>query len=252
VKFLTLASQSPADEVLRETAGRRKARRSRASPQGQTCSRHVPVCGELLIFDTNQQFATDRISEHKIQAHAKAILKVVFLDDGERLVSVSADKTVRICSAVTGECVRVFEGHSGEVNSVAIASDNHRMISASEDGTLRIWDVDTGSCQGVLRGHSDIVWRVAVSPDCRIVASGAKDNTVRLWDLRSNECLHELPHPNCVAAVAFSPEGSDLVVVYTCSYHRTKKGGQCTETRGIKNLHARAQRLRIVARNGGQ
>jgi WD40 repeat protein len=154
----------------------------------------------------------DGRSEQKIQAHAKAILKVVFLDDGERLVSVSADKTVRICSAVTGECVQVFEGHSGEVNSVAIASDNHRMISASEDGTLRIWDIDTGSCQGVLRGHSDIVWRVAVSPDYRIVASGAKDNTVRLWDLRSNECLQELPHPDCVAAVAFSPEGSDLVV----------------------------------------
>jgi WD40 repeat protein len=154
----------------------------------------------------------DGRSEQKIQAHAKAILKVVFLDDGERLVSVSADKTVRICSAVTGECVQVFEGHSGEVNSVAIASDNHRMISASEDGTLRIWDIHTGSCQGVLRGHSDIVWRVAASPDYRIVASGAKDNTVRLWDLRSNECLQELPHPDCVAAVAFSPEGSDLVV----------------------------------------
>ena len=35
--------------------------------------------------------------QQKIQAHSKAILKVVFLDDGERLVSVSADKTVRIC-----------------------------------------------------------------------------------------------------------------------------------------------------------
>ncbi len=150
--------------------------------------------------------------EQKIQAHSKAILKVVFLEDGERLVSVSADKTVRICSAVTGKCVRVFEGHSGEVNSVAIASDNHRMISASEDATLRIWDIDTGSCEGVLRGHSDIVWRVAISRDYRIVASGAKDNTVRLWDLRSNECLQELPHPDCVAAVAFSPDGSELLV----------------------------------------
>src|SRR2546422_5585799 len=147
-----------------------------------------------------------------VAVHSRPVLKVVFLDDGERLVSVSADRTVRICSAVTGECVRVFEGHTGEVNSVAVSADKRRMISASEDCTLRIWDVDTGSCEATLRGHCDIVWRIAMSPDCRLAASGAKDNTVRLWDLRSNECLQELVHPDCVAAVAFSPEGSRLVV----------------------------------------
>ena len=64
----------------------------------------------------------------------------------------------------------------------------------------------------VLRGHSDIVWRVALSRDCRILTSGAKDNMVRLRDLHSNQCLQELRHPDCVTAVAFSPDGSDLVV----------------------------------------
>jgi len=35
---------------------------------------------------------------------------------------------------------------------------------------------------------------------------------VRLCDLKSQECLQELAHPDCVAAVAFSPEGSSLAV----------------------------------------
>jgi WD40 repeat protein len=147
-----------------------------------------------------------------ILAHQRAILKVVFLDDGERIVSISADKTIRLCSAKTGECIRVCEGHTGEVNSVAVSADKRRMVSASEDKTLRVWDVEAGVCLAVLCGHDDIVWRVAVSPDCRLAASGGADNTVRIWDLHSNVCLQELPHPDCVAAVAFSPEGSGLAV----------------------------------------
>jgi len=86
------------------------------------------------------------------------------------------------------------------------------MISASEDCTLKVWDVESGSCLATLRGHCQTVWRVAVSPDCKLVASGAADNTVRLWDLASKQCIQELPHPDCVAAVAFSPEGSSLAV----------------------------------------
>src|SRR5712692_1853141 len=154
----------------------------------------------------------DAALRQSFTAHSKQILKIVILDDGDRLISVSADRTARICRASTGECVRVFEGHTGEVNSVAVAADKRHMISASEDCTLKVWDVESGSCLATLRGHCQTVWRVAVSPDCKLVASGAADNTVRLWDLASKQCIQELPHPDCVAAVAFSPEGSSLAV----------------------------------------
>jgi WD40 repeat protein len=87
-----------------------------------------------------------------------------------------------------------------------------QIVSASEDCTLRIWDVDTGACIQTLRGHDQVVWRVAVSPDCRLIASGAADDTVRIWDVELGECVQVLRHPDCVAAVAFSPAGSDLAV----------------------------------------
>lgn len=145
-------------------------------------------------------------------AHVKPILKVVVLGDGDRVVTVSADQTARVCRTHTGECLRVFEGHTGEVNSVALAHDKRHMISASEDCTLKVWDVESGACLATLRGHCQIVWRVAVSPDGRLVASGAADNTVRLWDLESKQCIQELVHPDCVAAVAFSPAGGNLAV----------------------------------------
>jgi WD40 repeat protein len=154
----------------------------------------------------------ERVCVRSVAAHTKPILKVAVLADGDSLVSVSADHTVRLCNSTTGECVRIFDGHTGEVNSVAVLADQRRIISASEDRTLRLWDLDSGMCLATLRGHCEVVWRVAVSPDGRIAASGAADDTVRLWDLDSGECLQELLHPDCVAAVAFSPQGTDLAV----------------------------------------
>ncbi len=147
---------------------------------------------------------------HAIVAHANAILKVATVDD--LVLSVSADHTVRASRIESGECVRVFEGHSGEVNSVAVMPAKRRIASASEDRTLRVWDLNTGSCLQTLRGHDQIVWRVAAAPNCQLLASGAADDTVRVWDVELGECIQELRHPDCVAAVAFSPDGTHLVV----------------------------------------
>jgi WD40 repeat protein len=60
--------------------------------------------------------------------------------------------------------------------------------------------------------HDEVVWRVAISPDGKILASGSGDDTVRLWNVESGELLQTLPHPNCIAAVTFSPVDNRLVV----------------------------------------
>jgi WD40 repeat protein len=128
------------------------------------------------------------------------------------VVSVSADKTAKICRLDDGACLRVFAGHTGEINSVAVSPDQRMVLSASQDLTLRCWSIPSGESLATLYGHSEIVWRVAIAPNCRLAASGGADNIVMLWDLNTGTCLEELRHPECVAAVAFSPDGERLVV----------------------------------------
>jgi len=156
--------------------------------------------------------AVDATEVSRMPLHSRPILEVACMRDNRRVVSVSADQTVRMCDIDELRCLQVFAGHTGDVNSVAITPDERFLVSASGDQTLRIWALETGLCSRILCGHDEVVWRVAISPDGRILASGSGDDTVRLWDLETGKLLQTLPHPDCIAAVTFSQTDGRLVV----------------------------------------
>ena len=74
---------------------------------------------------------------------------VAFSPDGHRLASGSADNTVRMWNADTGQPIGdPLTGHTNTVYSVAFSPDGHRLASASGDKTVRLWDADTGQPLG--------------------------------------------------------------------------------------------------------
>jgi WD40 repeat protein len=113
--------------------------------------------------------------------------------DGERAVSASRDRTLRIWNLESGSALslrrstavmRTLEGHSAPVSDVAVTPAGTRAVSASDDGTLKVWDLESGRAVRSLEGHGASVASVAVTPDGRWAVSASVDKTLKVWQLR--------------------------------------------------------------------
>ncbi|KIM28362.1 hypothetical protein M408DRAFT_329458 [Serendipita vermifera MAFF 305830] len=161
-------------------------------------------------------------TQNVLFGHTDDVTSTSFSLDGKRIVSGSADKTVRVWDAETGQAVGApLQGHSDVVTSVAFSPNSKRIVSGSDDKTVRLWDAETGQTVGApFQGHDDAVTSVAFSPNGKRIVSGSWDNTVRVWDTETGQAVGAPfeGHSNTVTSVAFSPDGKRIV---SGSYDKT-------------------------------
>src|SRR6266571_1760590 len=130
-------------------------------------------------------------SEMVISNVGGSVNSIALSSDGQRIVSGSQDRTIRVWNAMTGETVAgPFSGHSNRVTSVAFSPDGQHIVSGSEDRTIRVWNAITGEIvAGPFSGHSNWVMSVAFSPDGQHVVSGSDEGTIRVWDTTTGEAV---------------------------------------------------------------
>ncbi|PSM48214.1 hypothetical protein C7Y66_15805 [Chroococcidiopsis sp. CCALA 051] len=165
---------------------------------------------------------------------------------GGILASGSADASIRLWDANSGECLKILHGHAGWVWSVSFSPISlskglgEILASGGADASIRLWDANSGECLKIFHGHTSGVRSVAFSPDGTILASGSDDCSVRLWDVTSGECLQVLPgHTSWVYSVAFSP---DNLLLASGSQDETialwdVKSGKCLQTLRADRLY---------------
>ncbi|MCB0213620.1 MAG: WD40 repeat domain-containing protein, partial [Anaerolineae bacterium] len=219
-----LVAQQEAEQQARISRGQALAAKAQAEDD-ITYQSNLMLAREAVLLTWQTDTAVDPVADAVLREvvaqadmglvmtlprrhHGGRVTAVAFSPDGRQIVSSSADQTVRVWAAETGEEVHQLRGHRGTVNAVAYSLDGHHIVSGGNDGTVRLWDAATGEEVRQLSGHSDGVNAVAFSPDGQTIISGSTDRTVRLWDAATGEEVRQMSgHEERVNAVAFSPDG---------------------------------------------
>jgi hypothetical protein len=198
----------PAGEAAADTRRRRRRMSFGAVARAgnRTAERPAP-------FDNPTTVELGAASElARFDSHSHEMWSVAWSPDGSKVMSGSADGSVRVWGAVSANELVRFDGHSGRLLSVAWSPDGSKVVSGSDDRGVRVWDVASGVELARINGDSGWVWSVAWSPDGSKVVSGSADGSVRVWDAVSgSELVRFEGHSGRVLSVAWSPDGSKVV-----------------------------------------
>ena len=169
-----------------------------------------------------------------LTGHTGLVTALACSPDGTRIVSGSADKTLKIWDAASGGELATLVGHKGPVTAVAYCSDGTRIASGSADKTLKIWDAASGGELATLVGHKGPVTAVAYCSAGTRIASGSAGGAVKIWDAAGGaEVANLTGHANRVTALACSADGTRLV---SSSYDKTVKIWDAATNAEIRTL----------------
>jgi WD40 repeat protein len=150
----------------------------------------------------------------QVEGDANWIVFADYCPNGQKILFVSRDNTIREWSIQTRKYSQTIDGHTKEINSAVYSADGRRILSASCDNTIREWSVATGKCITIFGGHTDEVYSAVYSPDGQKILSTSRDKTIREWSVDTKECMQILRgHTDGVFMAVYSPDSQKILSV---------------------------------------
>lgn len=149
--------------------------------EGNVCS--LSGGFEMLVscsWDKTARIWREGKEDKVLRGHLAAVWDAKVLKDG-RVLTASADKSVKLWSA-DGHVLKSFDKlHSDVVRCLCVLEDGNHFVSGSNDGTLKLSNLD-GTVLHEFVGHESFVYGVKQLPSGEVVSCG-EDRTVRIWNL---------------------------------------------------------------------
>jgi transcription initiation factor TFIID subunit 5 len=135
--------------------------------------------------------------------HDSSVNQLAWHPNGAYLFSASdgEDKSIRMWAFATGDCVRVFTGHTEMMSALQCSPNGRILASADIGGNIILWDIEAGKQIKRCRGHAKGgIWSLSFNVETTVLCSGGADGTVRIWDVQVPADPHKAQHgPDIVA-----------------------------------------------------
>lgn len=164
--------------------------------------------GKLEVYDAFNKRCLD------LNCHRDAVYSISISKNGKRIVSGSADKTVKVHDLIEDDwvLVKTFESNS-VVYGVSVSSDGTRIVYG-EGNLIKIYDLVDNAwiCTGALNNRST-VYSIMISCDGKRIISGC-DKKVMIYDLVDIDWVLKSTlscHSGWVASLAISSNGNRII-----------------------------------------
>lgn len=143
-----------------------------------------------------------------LSGHERPIVACAMTPDEGLILSASADRTLRLWAAASGECLATVAGHGDEITACAIFAGGDMAVSTSADATARIWDLASRRCLATLDNGGRWATACAVTPDGERVVVGSDNGVITVWEGRARQDRAALAgHTDYITACVIAPGG---------------------------------------------
>ncbi|CAB3406664.1 unnamed protein product [Caenorhabditis bovis] len=126
------------------------------------------------------------------KGHSAGITCLCTSNNGQFFVSTSIDKTVKLWSFLTGECVQTLKHHTQKVTCAILTSDDEFLITASADSSAKMVNVETGEVVRSFNDHTGSVVSLQLTSNNLFLITGSGDFVVQMWDVSNGNCISRM------------------------------------------------------------
>lgn len=159
-------------------------------------------------WPTREQFSN--FESFKLTGHTAAVWTVCFVNQ-VKILTGSADKTVKIWNLETKQCIKTIDAHSDCVRDLK-SLDENQFLSCSNDATIKRWNLD-GQLLQQYDGHSNYIYSISlISNDENKLefATCSEDKTLIIWKNGKNHQSIRIPSTTLWSVCKL--KNNDLVV----------------------------------------